>query len=533
MHRNFDYQIDQYLIERPGKLYALYIFGMFAWLAAVYGFVRFMSLNFWYAVIFGPVVLFLTVYQCLSFWINLHYKPFNTTVHRIRLRRFWDRIVTSPNRGPVVGNDLPTVDIFLPICGEDSNVLSKTFGAVRGLQGSAARYAQVKVYVLDDADNKAHKQLAGMFGFNYSVRDNRGHMKKAGNIKHGFERSNGDYIIIFDADFAPHKDFIYHLLPYMLDEDVAIVQSPQYFQVSDKVHSDSYLEFGAGNIQEDFYRVIQPARDRFNGAICVGSNAIYRRKALLEVGGPAQIEHSEDVHTGFDLIARGWKIKYVPLILAIGLCPDTFHAFFHQQNRWCTGSMSMLTSKKFWAAKLPITTKLCYISGFMYYISQLVIIVMSFQTFFLLFFNFEWIELHSVLPFLPIMLFSFILLPLFRQGKAKYGTFIARTAASRAYIYALLNKLLGRSLAWQPTGTQRGSVSNAYKRAIAINSAYLGLYLVLTGLAIYYGRFPLLDWQYWSVLFWVFFFIVSNVLYIMHMLAEMHGFERYIKQVIK
>ena len=100
----------------------------------------------------------------------------------------------------------------------------------------------------------------------------------------------------------------------------------------------------------------------------MGSNAIYRRTALTEIGGTALIEHSEDVHTGFKLRKKNWHLLYVPLVLAKGLCPSELKAFFKQQYRWCMGSMSLLSSKEFWQTKLPVKSRMCYGCGFMYYI---------------------------------------------------------------------------------------------------------------------------------------------------------------------
>lgn len=69
----------------------------------------------------------------------------------------------------------------------------------------------------------------------------------------------------------------------------------------------------------------------FASAICVGSNALYRREALEAVGGTAEIAYSEDVHTGFYAMTRGWRVKYVPLALACGISPDNAKALFSQQ----------------------------------------------------------------------------------------------------------------------------------------------------------------------------------------------------------
>ena len=102
-------------------------------------------------------------------------------------------------------------------------------------------------------------------------------MKKAGNLKYGFEHSDGDLIVIFDADFCPRHDFITELAPYF-DEypDVGIVQSPQFF---DTHKGMSWLQRCAGTVQESFYRWAQVSRDKLGAPICVGTCAVYRRAA--------------------------------------------------------------------------------------------------------------------------------------------------------------------------------------------------------------------------------------------------------------
>src|SRR5262249_36877354 len=154
----------------------------------------------------------------------------------------------------------------------------------------------------------------------------------------GFEQSHGDLIAVFDADFVPRPDFIRELMPYFDDPRVGIVQSPQYFGTGRSMH---WLQRNAGATQEMFYRWIQTARDRFGAAICVGTCALYRRTALEEAGGFAQIGHSEDVHTGVNVMKVGYRLRYVPVVVSKGLCPDSFSGFVNQQYRWCTGSLSL------------------------------------------------------------------------------------------------------------------------------------------------------------------------------------------------
>jgi cellulose synthase (UDP-forming) len=500
MHRTEPYDKERYVIRSAWLVRAVYVFGAIAWLFALYGFLRLFKLDVRYLWFFGPLVAFFTAYNFLLFYINFFYQPFDVKKHRRFVSAFWKETKRQP-----------TVDVFLPICGESTAILHETFLAV-----SRMEYEKKKVYVLDDRGSEEHKLLAKELGFTYLSREDKGYMKKAGNLKHGFDRSSGEFIAVFDADFAPRPEFLTELVPYLQDPELAIVQSPQYFETTGPVHKRSALEYGAGYVQEDFYRIIQTSRDHFGAAICVGSNAVYRRSALADIGGPYLIEHSEDVYTGFALLRKGWKLKYVPLILAIGLCPDNMHAFFHQQHRWCSGSMELMTDRNFWTAKLPVGTKLCFISGFLYYISHIVFVLMSFQIFALLFWQFDSIRLAYVIPFLPSLAFSFVVLPLFRTRFPRYGSFLARAANAQSYIHAMFTKATKGSLSWVATGTVKASTSRAYSQAALFASLYLFLYVILVSVAIAIGHFPLFDLNYLSLVFWIVFFLVSCLMYLWH-----------------
>ena len=325
-----------------------YVLSIISLIILTVGFYVTYNHNVWYFPFFFTGVLFIVTYLIISTAINLFYQPFDVELHDKHVDGFW-------------GGPVPSIDVYLPICGEDIRVVQNTWDGVREMRSTYE--GQMNVYVLDDKGSSEYESMAQVFGFTYLSRPNKGEMKKAGNLLYAFNRTQGEYIVIFDADFRPHPDFAYELLPYMADDSVGIVQSPQFFDYNDEVHQHSPLEYGAGNVQEYFYRIIQPSRGNFaGGSICVGSCAIYRRKALDSIGGMVQIEHSEDVWTGYKLINAGWKIRYVPLALSKGVCPSDMNSFFKQQTRWCSGSMSLMVSSAFWKAPIGWKTKLCYIA---------------------------------------------------------------------------------------------------------------------------------------------------------------------------
>ena len=347
----------------------------------------------------------------------------------------------------------PSVDVFLPVCGEPPAVLHNTWRYVAIL---ARHYpGRVTPWVLDDSGNPQLKAMARSFGFAYASRPDRGWFKKSGNLLYGFHISDGDFILLLDADFAPRHDLLDETLPYMdAFPDVGIVQTPQFFRVLDH---QTWVERGAGAIQELFYRSIQTARARKKGAICVGSCAVYRRAALKYIGGMSLAEHSEDLHTGFDLARHGWRLRYLPIALSTGMCPDNALAFLNQQYRWCSGTMSLLRHGKFWRTRLPLYTRMCYLSGFIGYVYTAVFtFVAPALSVTLLIFVPGDLKLSSLVYVAPVLFYAGVIYPLWHRAPYRLEAWSVRVISGWAHVFALWDLLRGRPLGWKPSGSGKG-----------------------------------------------------------------------------
>jgi cellulose synthase (UDP-forming) len=387
------------------------------------------------------------IYFLDSFIVNLLSKDFDIKGHG-RMVDKWRYIIKDD------------VDIFLPTAGEPINVLQNTWEGIKALKQKYR--GKITVYCLDDADREEVKHLASQYGFRYEVRENRGWFKKAGNLRHGYNISNGKFIAIFDADFRPRSDFLDELLPYFYEhKSVGLVQSPQYFDVH---ANQNWLQRGAGAVQELFYRNSQVSRQNHNASICVGSNAVYRRAALADTGGTALIEHSEDVHTGFNMRMHGWTLQYVPIILAKGLCPSDMKAFFKQQYRWCLGSMTLLTSGKFWNAQITVMARLSYFSGFIYYIHTAVssIFIPVIPIALILLYP-EQVTLQNYLYILPSIIFVQIIYPIWHRSTYGIEAWSTRTVYGWAHLFAIIDAIRNNKMQWQATGSKVGKDSRYTK----------------------------------------------------------------------
>jgi len=379
-----------------------------------------------------------TVAFAMSMPLGLAGRGFNIDRHH-ELVRSW-----HPGR-------YPDVDIFLPCCGEPIDVLRNSWTAVSAL--IEAYPGRALAYVLDDAADADSQRIATSVGLGYVIRPNRGEHMKSGNLRYAFAHTYSEFFVILDADFAPRPDFLAETLPYFDDPDIAIVQTPQFFRTDQR---QTWVESAAGAIQELFYRAIQVGRDRLGASICVGTCAVYRRNSLAPQGGTTLIAYAEDVHTGLDVRRAGWKLIYVPVVLATGMCPTGLNAFFRQQYRWCTGSTSTVLTSRLWSVPMKIPARLTYLSGFCYYLftGMSVFVIPLIPITLLLFRPYSITPLNSVL-IVVAMLTSLTVLPLWHHSSYDLReTLPLSLVRSWAHALAIWDYLRGKTMQWQATGAR-------------------------------------------------------------------------------
>ncbi len=381
----------------------------------------------------------------------------------------------------------PSVDVFITTCGEDPTVIENTVRHATQLQ-----YHPLQVYVLDDGASPDVERIARDYGATYLSRPNRGEMKKAGNLLYGYQQSHGDLILVLDADFAVAPCALDHLVPWMqTDPSIAILQTPQYFDTYSHL---SWSARGAAYCQEIFYRLIQPSRDYLGrSAICVGTSALYRREALADNQGFYQVPASEDVHNGIALLNHGWTLKYLPIVVAKGMCPDNLQSLFRQHYRWCSGSMRLLCSKFFWTSRLPLWQKLIYCCGASYYPSTaLSLLVTLLQLGVMAFWLYNDVRWYVVIIFLPKMLLLYLVMPLWNQAPWGLHSVKAAVTFSWAYLIAIWDLIKGQTEGWIATGSQQKSRRyQSFRRLLAV---YLAAHVLLLIPVVYR------DWHHFMVI---------------------------------
>lgn len=368
-----------------------------------------------------------------------------------------------------VHNKAIKVDVFIPVYGEPIEEIQATAIAARNI------YGQHQTYILDDGSSDVVKEMAKKIGVEY-IRRPVHNNAKAGNINYALGITTGDFYLILDADFVAEPTILYETIPFFENDNLAFVQTPQFYD-----NQNNFVSTAANFMQNVFYSLIQSGKNRFNAAFCVGTNVVFRRKAVELIGGMYTKSKSEDIWTSLHLHEQGYDSVYIPTVLAVGKTPETIMAYSKQQLRWATGSFEIfLQSNPLTRRRLTVDQRLQYFATTSYYFigfsSLLLLLLPPLQIFF---------NLSPIATTIPVwqwallysgFYLSQLVLAFYTMGGFKFKTLMLSVVSFPIYIKAFFNALTRRDQAWHATNAKSYDSPFNYIRI----QVYVFVFLLLT-----------------------------------------------------
>jgi cellulose synthase (UDP-forming) len=359
-------------------------------------------------------------------------------------------VVHARRQDLLLGKESATVDVLITVCGEPLAIVLGTVRAARDMR------LPHRTWVLDDGRCDDLRDGCRVEGVGYFRRHSREHAK-AGNINAGLSRVSGEFLAILDADHVPSPELLVRALPHFHDAAVAFVQTPQAFP-----SARGLVAVGTAEAQRIFYELVCPGKNHFNAVFCVGTNVIFRRAALAEIGGLHTGSNSEDIWTSIELHRRGWRSVFVPETLARGIAPDRLPAYFKQQYRWATGGFEVLLRGGLLRGRgLTVDQRLQYLlTGTNYLLSMAALVFMLIPSTYLLF-GLSPVQadartwLVHYMPFYTLI----VLITWLQCGGFKPSAIVTSIGAAPVHAHALLMVLLRRKASWVVTNARSASAS--------------------------------------------------------------------------
>ncbi|MEM1374121.1 MAG: glycosyltransferase [Pseudomonadota bacterium] len=314
-----------------------------------------------------------------------------------------------------------SVDVLIATYDEHQTILQATIEDALKLE--LPENWTVAIYVLDDGNRPEIATLAEKLGVQYIAREqNLGF--KAGNMRNALFQTDGEFVLICDADTRLFRQFLTNTLGYFRDPTVAWVQTPHWFYdiPPGQAWTDTlprYLSrfltaasgqqrrgtdpFLSGSLM--FFDVIQRRRHRNGASFCCGAGSIHRREPLFQDAlhqhqsdrgrrlpmtqkglaprlvpiQPFRFHVSEDIYTSMLLhgAGRGWKSVYHPQVECRMLSPWSMDAWASQKLKYAGGTLDlMLNANPLLNPKMPWRVKLHYAATFWSYLSAFALIIL-------------------------------------------------------------------------------------------------------------------------------------------------------------
>jgi cellulose synthase/poly-beta-1,6-N-acetylglucosamine synthase-like glycosyltransferase len=174
----------------------------------------------------------------------------------------------------------------------------------------------------------------------YLQRSNRAGFK-AGALAEGLKTAQGEFIVIFDADFVPPEDFLLRTIHHFTDPKVGMVQT-RWTHIN---RNYSFLTEVEAILLDGHFVLEHAGRARSNVFFNFnGTAGLWRRQTIEQAGGWQHDTLTEDTDLSYRAQLQGWRFIYLQDVECPAELPVEMTAFKTQQARWAKGLIQ--TSKK-------------------------------------------------------------------------------------------------------------------------------------------------------------------------------------------
>ncbi len=228
----------------------------------------------------------------------------------------------------------PSVTVLIPAYNEERNI-ENTLRAATSID-----YPEYEVVVVDDASTDRTAEIVARFVNRRKVRlihklVNEG---KAMALNDSIPCTNGEILLIIDADASPDPDILKYIVPHFRFPRVAAVTG------NPRVANRQTLLGKLQSIEFTSIISLQRRAQRVWGRIMTMSGVVgaFRRSALNDVGQFSPEMATEDIDLTWKLHLRHYEVRYEARALVWMRVPQSLTGLWKQRRRWALGLSQVL-----------------------------------------------------------------------------------------------------------------------------------------------------------------------------------------------
>ncbi len=228
------------------------------------------------------------------------------------------------------------VSIIVP-CFNEEAVIEKS---LRSLINQTHPF--LEIIVIDDGSKDRTLSIAKSMEFEYEEKSLKVFSKinegKAKALNYGIKKASGELIMCVDADSKLANDAVELLVQHFKDPSIAAVAGSVYVtnqeNIWTKLQALEYIE-GLNMVRnaQSFFKLVN---------IIPGPIGMFKKRALIDVGGYQDDTFAEDCDLTLRLLQKGYKIDFEIDALSYTEAPENLLDLLKQRYRWTRGILQSI-----------------------------------------------------------------------------------------------------------------------------------------------------------------------------------------------
>lgn len=229
----------------------------------------------------------------------------------------------------------PLISIVIPARDEEASLESTVKAALK------LDWPSIEVIVINDGSIDKTGEIAQRLNSEFGVRVIT-HVEPQGksiSLNDGLNAAKSDVVLILDADGIPARNALVRMVPhfYLYENVLAVAGNPRITNTPNLLSKLQAIEFSS---TISTIRRGQSAWGRIN--TISGVMALLRRGKILELGGFASNQPTEDIELTWRIHREGFRCVYEPAAQVGMKVPLTLKVWFKQRRRWGSGLIRVL-----------------------------------------------------------------------------------------------------------------------------------------------------------------------------------------------
>lgn len=183
-----------------------------------------------------------------------------------------------------------------------------------------------------------------------TIIDNRG---KAHGFNVALAFARGEFLLSNDADTRPNPDALWQYLSYFEREGGQNVGAVTGNMLA--ANRTTLVAEAQQNELNSIIGLIKRSQLSYGSLFAFsGANTMYRKSAVLDVGGWHAEQPTEDIAIAWDMQSSGWRALFAPHIRFFLDVPEKLDALVKQRRRWSAGGIYVLATHSLRLLRHPI-----------------------------------------------------------------------------------------------------------------------------------------------------------------------------------